>query len=520
MGRYLTMLEVSQKQAYIFESNKLKDNIVNSAVIAWIMSPEYFEKILDDETVFNKKDNLVYSGGGHIVLEFPDREKAEEFVKKITFQIKMDYPGIEVFAVVRKYDTEGGKGPGENLKELTGQLEVKKSRRLSAFHQGSFGIEEIDRNTLKPIMKVKGTTGRNEMPEQEERIDIELAPQGYKRVEKFSELGGTRDESNFIAVVHIDGNAMGKRVEKLYEKNKTLSWDEYKRKLQAFSRAIDKDFKDTYKEMTEEVRIRLEKGELDDLCLKEKHFPIRRIITAGDDICFVTEGRIGIECAVAFIKALNKKVNSEDKEKYAACGGVAIVHQKYPFYKAYELSELLCSNAKKFGASLSADGTGSDISAIDWHIEFGEIKDSLEEIRKAYITLDQKRMELRPYMISAAPEIWKKEPVRRYDNFKKLITAMKKKNIAYARGKMKELRAAIKRGSESAEFFMRFNKIEDIALESYQGIFESVKTDRIGSGQGLDRKVFVKTSDGRERALVFDALEILDTYIGFEEGEQ
>lgn len=43
--RYLTMLEVSQKQAYIFSSNKLKDNIVNSSVIAWMMDPEYLKQI-------------------------------------------------------------------------------------------------------------------------------------------------------------------------------------------------------------------------------------------------------------------------------------------------------------------------------------------------------------------------------------------------------------------------------------------------------------------------------------------
>ena len=39
--RYLTILEVSQKQAYIFQSNELKKNILNSAVIAWIMDQDY-----------------------------------------------------------------------------------------------------------------------------------------------------------------------------------------------------------------------------------------------------------------------------------------------------------------------------------------------------------------------------------------------------------------------------------------------------------------------------------------------
>lgn len=74
-----------------------------------------------------------------------------------------------------------------------------------------------------------------------------------------------------------------------------LPWEAFKVHLQAFSKAIDKDFKDAYKEMTDEVRKNIESGRLADLSLKEKNFPVRRIITAGDDICFVSEGRIGIE---------------------------------------------------------------------------------------------------------------------------------------------------------------------------------------------------------------------------------
>ena len=38
MSRVITILEISQKQAYIYESNKLKDNIINSAVIAYVLS--------------------------------------------------------------------------------------------------------------------------------------------------------------------------------------------------------------------------------------------------------------------------------------------------------------------------------------------------------------------------------------------------------------------------------------------------------------------------------------------------
>ena len=53
MSHFLTILEVSQKQAYIFSSNMLKDNVVNSAVIAWIMSPKYFSEVIGDRNIFD-----------------------------------------------------------------------------------------------------------------------------------------------------------------------------------------------------------------------------------------------------------------------------------------------------------------------------------------------------------------------------------------------------------------------------------------------------------------------------------
>lgn len=102
--RFLTILEVSQKQAYIFSSNKLKDNVTNSAVIAWVMDGDYFETVISDESKFSKEKNLVYSGGGHTILEFEIKEQAWEFTKQITTQIHKEYKGIEVFAVTMEYE--------------------------------------------------------------------------------------------------------------------------------------------------------------------------------------------------------------------------------------------------------------------------------------------------------------------------------------------------------------------------------------------------------------------------------
>lgn len=506
--RYLTMLEVSQKQAYIFSSNKLKDNIVNSSVIAWIMDPEYFESIKG--AGFSKKDHFVYTGGGHTVLEFAADTDAKEFVKAVTMQIRKDYDGIEVFACTMGY--QENKTAGENLKELTKKLERKKSIRKAAFHQGSFGVEKISPLTLSPV-RVHPPVVR--IPDAAKETDRILAPENYECVSHFEDLGGDKNNSNFIAVVHIDGNAMGKRLEELYEAHKDYGWEEYKKLMHDFSSEIDKDFKSAYKDMVKMVETNLSNGKLQELKLKVKAFPVRRIITEGDDICFVSEGRIGLECAVSFLKALEKKENKIDHKGYAACAGVAIVHQKYPFYRAYELAEALCSNAKKFGVSLDQE-KGREISAVDWHIEYGEMGSSLKEMRARYTTADGKRLEMRPYIVSASEAVREKEPLRWYGNFKQLITKLVSDDIAYARNKIKGLRTALKQGEASARHFLNFNGIEDIILDSYYKLFKEMDYSRIGTGFQMERPVFVNTSDGLLRSFLFDAVEMMDTYIGLE----
>ena len=495
----MTILEVSQKQAYIFASNKLQDNINNSAVIAWVMSPNYFVQKTKEEGVFSVEKNLVYSGGGHTILEFATLEQAKQFSKIITTAIRKEYPGIEVFVTTMEYDESIP--AGENLKNLTAELERKKALRESAFHQGSFGVEEVPEH-------------KNEMPEEEAVTDNMLSAKefGYEMCRKFEELGGSKGKSNFIAVVHIDGNAMGKRVENLYKQNVNASWEEYKGKLRRFSDAIDSDFKAAYKEMVQVVAKNLSSGKLEELDIQNKKFPVRRIITAGDDICFVSEGRIGVECAVSFIRALNRKVNAEDGKSYAACAGVAIVHQKYPFYRAYELAEQLCSNAKKFGVDINRE-LGGAVSSVDWHIEYGEMKDSLKEIRESYNTADGNRLELRPYIISAPDEVLEKEKYRQYNKFKLMMQKLQTNEIAYSRGRLKELRTVLKQGENAAKHYLHFHKIEEVTRDSYQEIFTEVDISGIGMGKQLERKIFLETQDGKNRTILFDAIELLDTYL-------
>lgn len=344
----------------------------------------------------------------------------------------------------------------------------------------------------------------------------EYVPEGYSVPKQFDDLGNAKNESSFVAVIHIDGNAMGKRVEKIRRENRTKPWAEYKDILRKFSKSVDDDFKEAYKEMLDRIAQNLKNRKLTALKLQGNTFPVRKIILAGDDVCFVTEGRIGLEAARIFIEQLGSKTNKQDHQGYTACAGVAIVHKKYPFYKAYEMAEMLCSNAKKYVASFSHEQRDASASAIDWHIELGVMLESLSEMRKQYETADGKQLELRPYLLSAEEEIWDREKIRRYENFRTLVTNLQSDQIAYARGKIKEFCAALKEGEQTAWYYMKNNLMDELALVGFADIYEEVKNDRLFTGRGLDRKIFAQTADGKDRALFFDAIEMLDTYINLD----
>lgn len=337
MSKILLILEVSRKQDYIFSSIHLRDNAARSDIIRYVTSEEFFKQAAPE--YYNSRENFVYAGGGHTILQFGDRATATRFAEQVTQKAMREYDGLELFAKQMEYreTDENGKPatPGQNLVWLSEALEQKKSLRKASFRLTSLGIEQK--------AEAASLTAPN-------AID---PPEGWAFAKDFVDLQGRTDE-NFIAVVHIDGNSMGKRVKNLYD-SETESWDACCDKLRCFSEGIQHDFEAAFREMAAEVA----DYEADNPAGSTGILPVRPVILAGDDVCFVARGCLGLECAERFMKHLSAKTNPQDGETYAACAGVAMVHLKYPFHQAYDLAEALCSSAKKYGVSLCGDGSVS-----------------------------------------------------------------------------------------------------------------------------------------------------------------
>lgn len=487
------ILEVSQKQAYIFASKRLRENAARSADISYVTGSRFFEAVAGE--LYREADNLVYAGGGHTVLQFDSAETATAFAEKVTEAAMRQFPGMELF--VRQMDYDDSRSPGENLKALSQALERKKSLRQASFRQLRFGLERAETAERDP---------------EEYRREILQVPESWTFPTRIEELAG---EDNFIAVVHIDGNGMGKRVDSIYEK--CGDWETCRRTLRRFSEGIQSDFEQAFRETVETV---IAHG------YSESRLPIRPVVLAGDDVCFVTAGKIGLECARVFLEKLSAMENCEQPgQPYSACAGVAMVHQKFPFHQAYDFAEGLCDNAKKFCAEIDRERR---VSAMDWHIEFGQLKASLSAQREDYETDDHCRMELRPVTVVVPecvdPRVVEQVTggVRTYDFFREMLRSMKGEYGKIARSKIKELRMAVKQGQTATAFFMHDRQINNLLYHSFTAKYRTEEQQmeqyrKALSGRGPLEKAVFAGIDGRTRCLFFDAVEMIDHYEPFEE---
>ena len=197
--RALLILEVSRKQDYIFSTKRLRENAQRSADISYVTSKEFFKEAAAG--LFDEEKNFIYAGGGHTVLQFDGREQAKAFAQAVTETVLRRWKGLELFVKISPY--EEAMTPGENLKELSKGLERKKALRKTSFKQADMGMELLDSETFLPQRK-------EEPNSRAYHVSPLPAPEGWEYPSQLEELAG---EDNFIAVIHIDGNAMGKRVE-------------------------------------------------------------------------------------------------------------------------------------------------------------------------------------------------------------------------------------------------------------------------------------------------------------------
>lgn len=481
----LVVLDTTGIQEYIFGSNRLRENVgashlVHQASSGWLMeNPGTLLPTRHNIRGGKRKDDvgqienntldveLLYAGGGNTVLLFREAEDAGEFAGKLSRKLLQEAPGLEAVLVSQAVDWDGSLASA--MQEVTRKLAAKKAERersqpllglgVTAACQstglvGNYVVTEPGEEDNKLVISAEVRAKWNQNKAARVRLRKEFLPEGKQGPDfpdQFDHLGRTEGEQSYIAVVHADGNSMGRTLEKITENARGLTGADnrkYIRWLREFSDAANEAGSEALKTVVSKVGGWMASGEIEPSVVNGKEYlPIRPLVYGGDDVAYVCDGRIGLKTAQVFLEAFHQyKIPDGEggKKPGLAAAGVAIVKVRYPFARAYQLAEQLCKNAKNW--------CERDRLALDWHLAQSGLFGRLEHIReREYMIWEdgntQVSLLMRPVTVGEprTPTDW-----HRWCNFVHLLRTFKSQ---WPRNKVMSLRQALREGSQAVRAF-------------------------------------------------------------------
>jgi hypothetical protein len=542
----LTILDTAGIQGYIFGSNVLRENIgaselVRRATLLWPLQiareigasnvkPNPSGSLDDlDDGLHIQRDKLsvevIYAGGGNCALLFEQAHKARDFVTDLSCRMLAQAPDLDLVAVhLDDIDWDKPVLAGK-VQEALAQLAVKKRERRVSVPLLGLGATVSCRSTGLPAVGVDdegrplsaGILAKLDVWEAASQRLGDLLPQfgeaGLEIPYDLDNMGREEGEISYIAVVHADGNGMGQRIEKLRQ---DVGGDnrQYIQAMRDFSRAVEtgshqalddvstlllRHWKPAQGAIVGQARDRWgEFAPVGQVNLGQKkrrrYVPFRPIVFGGDDLTFVTDGRLGLGLAAAYLAAFEKAMNAQDNQytqDLQACAGVAVVKAHYPFSHAYDLAEDLCRNAK--------NAWERQHSALDWHFAASGLFGRLSDIRQRHYTVPAGSLELRPLPLQEPPGHW-----RSWAGFGRVAAEFViGPDWRGKRNKVIALREALRGGPEAVVQFRRAYGLEK--LPPWAG----------GIGRLQDTGW-----DGAGRCGYFDAVEALDFFLPLEWKEE
>ena len=340
MSKYLYGAAVQGIQDFIFKTNELKHIVGASELVEQICKSDFDE--------FAKNGEYVVRAAGNIKFIFDRKEYCQKAVREFPKKVMTKAPGITISQAVVAFDD----GFGKAIDDLEALLKVQRNKPSCSVTSGLIGIKRAN-NTGLPVVCVK------KVGEKVIYIDEPtLKKDGSQNVKGLCEksfgkdaliekkiaynISDITDKNDWIAIIHADGNGLGKVVHVVGKQKEVFK---------EFSQKLDLATKEAANHAFKVVSNKFKDKQI---------IPIRPVVLSGDDMTVIIRGDLAIDYAKAFISAFEEKtkehlgvilreqhVFTEDKDYLTACAGIAFIKSSYPFYYGYQLAEGLCGEAKK-----------------------------------------------------------------------------------------------------------------------------------------------------------------------------
>lgn len=494
MAEYtLTVLDTPGIQSYIFGSNRLRENVgaselMRRATETWpleiiekrwasnVGQPNAADPAQRLKAELRIEDGeldaeVVYIGGGNTILLFRREEDAKALVSTLSRKLIKEAPRLSLVAAHVPVIWEVG-DLGTRVDEALRQLAQQKAAYAHGQPQLGLGVTAEGRSTGLVATTTNAEHGK---PDQEETFPISDAVAGKLETVKaankrlhnflpedvrragwefpldFDHFGRSEGEMSYIAVVHADGNEMGRYFQRISQQA-TDSRD-YIRRMRKASIKVEAAATAALQQLIRELAgavVYDDEKKVDTICkvfaLQDKegrtYLPFRPLVFGGDDVTFVCDGRLGLTLAARYLELFESESRARDMDLYA-CAGIAVVKTHYPFARAYGLAEALTKSAKQHARG-EAEGK---ISALDWHFAAGGLLGKLQDIREREYTVPAGSLTLRPLSLRGTE-------VRGWPAFTSVVkTFQEKESWKDHRNKVIALRKVLREGPEATRIF-------------------------------------------------------------------
>lgn len=367
---YLVLLETSGNQSYIFSTNRLREN-VGASELTYLCCTDWAR---DAAKTCGASEVLVSSGRAYFSTDSP--EAAESLIGAVTLRALREAPGLDLTGACVEWDEGIHDAVGRahrRLAEIRGDIPGPESRfqRVppAASCQSSglpgYGFEKVggDEQLLSRVSSKK----RGKSEHAYHRLDRLM---GMTFSDDLEDLAG---EGERLAVIHADGNGLG-RVFLEFDKHSGAKDDaEYIRLLNEFSQALDEcaveACKKAFGTLTREAD-----GSI-------RAFPL---VMGGDDLTCLCLGSEALTFTKTYLEEYARLTEQSDiiskrivGSGVTACAGVAIVKRHFPFSAAYDLAEELVRSAKQ----VKKKYPDNPPCALDFHVVYDQSPSSLDGIR-------------------------------------------------------------------------------------------------------------------------------------------
>jgi len=402
--KYLYGAAVHSIQNFIFETGKLKE-IVGASELVLQICGEHFEKAVPNY----QPSQHILKAAGKIIYRFDQEEDCQAVIKNFTKMVKELAPAIQFSQAVVAIEDNGSKAALNKLDDL---LDAQRNRSNPSHGMGLM-ITERARRTGRAGFKKESAVDPNSEDDkalvdrtQDRKFQAfgnnSLKDKILPRAESHRVLANninqiTPGNKGWLAIVHADGNSLGKSIQAILTTKGINTIDFYQQFSQLLDKATISAAKAAY---IKSVQPKIGSNQT---------IPLRPVLLGGDDLTLIIRGDLALDFTATYLQLFQEKTAEyfkdlsfpESLKSYlqnglTACAGIAFIKPNYPFHYGVSLSEDLTKAAKK---------AAKKIKGIPSSLAFHKVQSSFigdyEEIKKRELSAETSNIQFHngPYFL-------------------------------------------------------------------------------------------------------------------------